>query len=78
VTVLGHLDHQYSTLLQEQLEDCMVVWGGVFWRPVGMHLKLLLCLSEQEPLLSLSAVFLLLGKTEFGLSGLKLTTLSSV
>ena len=47
-------------------------------RPVGMHLKLLLCLSKQETLLSLSGIFLQLGKTKCWLSGLKLTSLSSV
>jgi hypothetical protein len=36
--------------------------GVVYLRPVGTHLKLLQCLSEQELLLSLSGVFLLLGK----------------
>jgi len=76
VTVLGHLDHQYSTLLQEQLEDLM--GGGGLFETCGVHLKLLLCLSKQETLLSLSGVFLLLGKTKCGLSGLKLTSLSNI
>jgi len=45
---------------------------------VGVHLNLLLWLSKQETLLSLSGVFLLLGKTKCWLSNLKLTSLSSV
>ena len=38
--------------------------GDVYFRPVGMHLQLPLCLSKQATLLSLSGNFLLLGKTE--------------
>jgi len=44
--------------------------GESLFGAVGMHLNLLLCLSKQKSLLSLSGVFLLLGKTKCGLSGL--------